>query len=309
MPGPNQPGATPEGTQGQDLPTWLKKLETAEARQRAGWTDAEYEDAKKGYMLHADYSRKLNEVEPLRTVQEKYKGKDLAKEMARLDTWDQWHRDKWPKFESDYERMQRQLAEAEKGGSQPAAGSEGRAPRKPRTYSATPDDFYETERLHTVLGDLEEQIHGRAVESTKKYYDETVLPQVNDLAGRYLDTVLNLIKPLWSRQFKDEQISVVDVLREAGVRGEKDLEKVVAQLIETRAGTKEGGFKEGYEKGVKEAEERLKAAGGGGASPPSGPSGGVVPSWKPTAGAPKTREGALEAVMQRVTAKHGALPA
>lgn len=268
--------------QGSDLPAWLTKL-----------SPEEQEDAKGHLLRQADYTKKTQEVASLRQLKEKYPDRDLSQDVENLSRWENWRRTDWPTIEQKLARLD-ELEAASKRAPAESKSDEGR-----RGYRATPEDFYEQERLDRTLTELENGFTERATGRVKEWYEKEELPRIDRLASNYLNTMVGLLRVAWPK----DAPPIADLLREAGASQQGDFLKVAEKLREQGTKLKTAGFDEGYQKGLEEG----KKAGGGPPAPP--PRGVGAPNWrKPPEAKRPSREDLFQDVLRDVETRRGPLP-
>lgn len=266
----------------EELPSWLQYI-----------PEGEREDAKGHILRQRDYTKKTQEIAPLRKIKEQYGDRDLEKEIRELDEWRQWRRTSWPGIEQrmtkldDLETLDRQADKS------PA--SDARPNSKIRKF--TPDDFLEQDRLETALDDLEERAAGRAMERWTTTYQQQELPRLDRVAQNYLNTVVELLRVVWPK----DTPSIDEVLRYSVASQDRNFLKVIDNMRAGREVVKKEGYDDGYSRGLKEGEEKSRHS-----APPAG---GSVPAWKrPVGSARKDRSSLFNDVMKDVESRKGSLP-
>ena len=300
---------TPAGQGDQEqIPPYLKRLVDmpVEQRRQLGWTDEELDDAKRGYMQQSDYTRKTQQLAAYRKVVDRYKPEELEEGLQELDRWRNWRRGDGSNLESEREELadlRRRLA----------ASHETKTPDTTvRRYEVSAEDLYDNEKMHAALGRLEDGFQTRALDATKKWWQTEAGTAVEKMAENYAATILNLMRPMWDRVMKETGVTIPELLKQTAARGGRDPGAVLDEMMRSATTSREGSFKEGYERGAKEAEERMKTSPNGGATTttPTGPVGGSLPPWKSstTTGAPKSYEDRMNAVLKEVIGRKGPLP-
>ena len=289
------------------FPAWLQKLVklSPQAREAAGYTDEDLEQAAKAYHLDKDYTQTKQRFAGITKFLEANPDANVEEAWEELNRWRAWGQKDWPEFKRQFSDLQTKAAA-------PAAtnGDGNRATTTKRRWrDAEAADLYETARLREVFEDLENGAVERAVKAVREdWYQKEEVPRLDKMAGGYLQTVVDLVDFAQQEAIKAARdpnynpLPISDILKEAAARGEKDFRKVATAVGTERGTLKKTGFDEGYAKGI---EEGKKAA----ASPegPSGPMGGGQPAWRPAPSdqKPKTREERAQAVIATVEKKHG----
>lgn len=314
----------------QEFPKWLQRLVAMNDEQlkAQGWTRDEVEDAKGGYLRQADYTKKTQEIAPLRAVIEKHGAANVDWEKAA--EWYGWGANEWPKFKAAYEQREQELTALRteldgirRGGNGNGAGAGNGGVRiGSRSWKTSMDDvFTNTQRLYegfnevadTVLQEVDGRVGGRL----KEWWEKETAPLVQGTADRYMATALELVRPLWEMQLKDSGLSFDDIMKAAAASGTRDFGKVLASERERIATLKRQGFDEGHARGIEESRGAGAGNGAGGGqggngngtrSEPTGPTGGSQPFWKPApdgAARPKTRDELFNKVVTNVQEKRG----
>src|SRR5882724_1896545 len=292
-------GPAPAAAQGQDeLPEWLSKIPGVDVSAVKANKEL-VEQIRGGWLREQDYTKKTQEIAPLRKLKEKVGDRDLEAELNRLAQYDQWRESEYPKLEAQANRVA-ELERVAQANDKQAPQSQG-----PKSdFSMSPDDFFEQERLTRKLGELEQHLDARHLKSTKEWYEKEELPRLDQVAGTYLGTALGLIRAIWPRNFAEKGITVDRLMKEAVASQDWDYPKLVQRLWAGQETVKKAGYDEGYQKALAEA----KAASIRQASPP--PPNYGSPTWRrppgPSNGKPSKGD-LFDSVMKDVTAKHGAL--
>jgi hypothetical protein len=243
----------------------------------------EQEDAKGHLLRHKDYTVKTQSLAEERRQRER--------DLIELEQWRGWRRGAGSQVEQQLEELERLKQQVER---QPAA-EPGTYKPSGRRYDATPEDFFEAERLHKTLDGLEEGFLARASERWKQDYEQHELPRIDRLAGNYVNTVVGLLELIWP----ENQPKIPDLLRQAAASQNKDLRAVAKQIIDSRDGQKKAGFEEGYERAKKEMSQHA----------PPAPSGAQMPVWRrPAPTGRKQGADLFNEVMSDVQNRRGALP-
>jgi hypothetical protein len=298
--GPGQSGGQPRGSQDDDLPPYLKKLQANKARwAELGITDEDFEDGRKGYLREKDYTQKSQRVAKLERFLQDHPDADAEEAWAELNQWRTWRNNEWPKFQNEYDSLKKQAATAAERG-----GGEDRTPRTAGKWSASGEDVYQTEKLWAAF----DEVQGRSVSEVKQWWEKDERPKFeqygNRLGQQVLDASFRLTK--FARNPEFAELDLDEVVKESAATGEGDLTKVGRKLLDRRKETTKTGYDAGYQKAKEEAQEEKKA-GGGSDNGPSGPIGGASPAWKPppSEARPKTRDERFANVLGAVEKKHG----
>lgn len=290
----------------ESAPPWLKKLLglKPEQLQSLGYEPADIEAAKTEWLG-------TSKLAAVRKIMDAHPDLNFEEALAELNTYRTWRKDTWPGMEREYQQMSARAARAEQLERELEAARRGSNNGEPPSrgkwaWKLTPEQLYETNSLHAALDDLADQIAtalpDRMMPAVKAWWEKDELPVINEMAGRYLDNVVGLMKLIWPK----DSPSIQEILREATARQERDLGKVYQSLVTDRTGRKHEGFEEGYRKAQEEFEAKQKAAPAPAGSP-SGPAGTSMPSWKreAPAGAPKTRDELFSRVVGDVEKRKG----
>lgn len=280
------------------FPGWLQKLVTLTAEQRtaAGYTDEDLLQATKAYHLDADYTKKSQRAAALDKIQEQYPGLNLDDAAKVFEWWRQpGNGDQVTNFWPHRDRIQQILNAPAEPVHQPANGT------KRRWQDAESADLYETARLREVLEGVEGSAYERAVKHvTEDWYEKKEKPRLDQVAGTYLATAIDLIE--FSRDLRFKDLPLSDVMRAASSSGERDFRKAASKLLEDREGPRQAILEEGRKLGLEEAKRAAPASDG-----PSGPLGTGSPAWRAPAPTAKTqtKDEFRSAVLQAVEARHG----
>jgi hypothetical protein len=278
-----QPGGTPAGAPA--APTygeWFQKLPEPIRGQIPPETLKEINE---GWLRQQDYTKKTQEIADLRKVAG---DRDLKKELDELEQWRGWRTQHWPSIEARLKASDKPTGGAGKDG--------GGGKPTPRLFKATPDDFYDQDKLDTTLSQLEQQFAGSATQAFQSWYQEKELPRLDKVVESYVNWFTGLFELIWPA---DKLPPIKELLREAVARGELDAPKIAKELGTKRKETEDAAYQRGLEEGRRAA----------GQTPPSpAPPGAGMPSWSPPKGAAKTEEAMFSEVMEEVSKRHGPLP-
>jgi hypothetical protein len=305
----------PRPTLKEEHPDWLKKLIglNDEQLRGLGLTEEALVDAERGYLRESDYTKKTTEVAAVKKIMDANPGMNWE-EAAKTH---EWARTQWPTWKKSYDELEVR-ARTPQPREAPANGNGNGTPRPKWSERISVEDLYETDRLrrafeNVVAGVGEEFIPAArdAVLNTFKdpegWYQKEELPRMERWAQGNMGVLLNLIGSIWPA----DKPSMETLLREATLRGSRDLPAVFKEIVSAVGKEHQGGFDEGYKKGAEEAAAKVREelARGGSTPSPSGPIGGSTPAWRrPENPAPKSAPDRFAAVMAKVEAKHGALP-
>jgi methylphosphotriester-DNA--protein-cysteine methyltransferase len=293
---PNGAAPAPAGQSRPDeLPAWLTKIPGVDVESIRNNKDLA-EEIRGGWLRQDDYTRKTQEIAPYRKARERLGNRDLEQELSRLEQYDGWREQTYPAIEQRLQRLdqlEQQIAQASQQ-AQPQPGQ-----RRGRVQMS-PDDLFEQERLNNKVAELEQGFVESANQQWRDWYYTQEIPRLDRVSGNYLATVLGLMNVIWPQ----DKPSISALLRESVASQEPNMRRVAERIIQGATSVKQAGYDEGYQRGVKEAQDRLK----GSQSPP--PSGYGAPSWKRPPEAPRKgdRNGLRESVLREIEQKHGALP-
>src|SRR2546422_4156048 len=229
------------------FPAWLQKLVkmSPAAREAAGYSDEDIEQAARAFHLDKDYTQKSQKAAALEKIQEQYPDLSLE-DAAKVWSWWQKNGDEvttmWPHRSRIKEVVERPA---------PTPRADDRsngAPLKRRWRDAEAADLYETARLREVFEDLESSSADLAVKRIREdWYQKEEIPRLDRVAGGYLDTAVAPIE--FGRDPAHAALSISDVLKQAAAEGERDFRKVAKKMLESAGTVKKAGYDEGYQKG------------------------------------------------------------
>lgn len=289
-----------------DASAWLAKLEklTPEQRQSIGWSDEDFEAAKKEHLLERDYTQSKQKVAALLKIQEARPDLSMDQVLQVYD-WYVPNADTVKEALSLYNRRG-ELVER-KPEPKPEPGT-----RKWRAAEAAA--LYETASLREVFQDLyEDATQAGAEAGYKRWKDEytnTEVKRLDGVANNMASTVIDLMAYALDdadavrRDPKHVRLDPREVLKQAGLRGERDFNKVATALREERLAATKPIEDDAYRRGLEEGKRAQEG--------PSGPLGGARPGWKPdtTEPAPKNRDEVFRRVVSAVEGnpRHGGRP-
>jgi hypothetical protein len=285
------------------FPPWLQKIARMkpEAREAAGYTDEDIDQAAKAHHLDRDYTQAKQKL----STYEKHLGDADPEEVGKLRQWWDQHGQEVNEVWAHRDRLRQPERPVE-----PARPANGTRRSWRETEAA---DLYETARLRETFEDLREDTISAAAERVRKdWYEKEEMPRLDSVAAGFFSRALDIMDAVRDPALAD--IGPYDLIKEAAAQGLKpsadgrmNFRKLGVDMLERRKAERQAAADEGYKRGLEEGKKAAPPSDG-----PSGPVGAPQPTWRPAPGdqRPKTREELRGRVMTDLEKKYGTtLPA
>lgn len=191
-------GGQPDGQQQSQEPKWLSYI-----------PEAEREEAKKGWMLQSDYSKKTGELAEQRKTYE-----TAAERAKRVDEWEKWHKESYSPFIKQLEANWAKIEPILSG-----------KVVEPKTQTADPNqnlaqhfanwDVLPPEEQGKRLADfVNNQYVQTALQKQQEQYNQALQQQLGGLRQQF-ENYMNVLHDAYDKKFADPKFPIKDYLNKS----------------------------------------------------------------------------------------------